>query len=131
LIDENTIFEMHCPKGAITRPLSDYAGNKYVIMIAEPMFLNYAQQMSIARYLKNMDGKYKYDYKGIAGQLLRIPDRFNDVERYYCSEAIGEAYDECVAYRFKGIAPKEQTPGDQAYDCIARQTFGWKISFME
>lgn len=130
-VGNDEVFEMNCPKGAIIRPLSDYKVKRFNVLIAEPLFLTASQCDLIAIQLRSyVKEGIKYDYKGILGQLLRIPNKFNDKERMYCSEAVGYAYKDIADYLFMELEPEEQTPSDQAYDVECKQKM-WELGFLK
>jgi len=126
-----SVFEMNCPKGAIIRPLSDYCTNNYTVLTAHHLHLTGAERLAIKQYLLNLvHQKIKYDYKGIVGQLFRVPDKINNAERMYCSEAVGLAYYAITGYMFSGLKPSEQAPKDQGFDVISKQHI-WENDYIQ
>jgi len=116
------VFEMHCPKGAIVRPLSDYFNSRYTVLVAHHKHMTGAQRIALKRYLLNIvNRKVKYDYRGVMGHALKFPDKINNKERMYCSEAIGFAFFSVLDYRFAGLNPSVQAPKDQGFDVISKQ----------
>ena len=131
VIDSNKgIFEMLVRQGAVISDLDKYDNSNYTILMAKPKFLSHSQKLGVCAQLKNMVSRgVKYDYKGILGQLLKVPYKFNARERYYCSEAVALAYWDVVRYSFCGYEPMIVTPADMEYDVRTRQDM-WELSFL-
>lgn len=119
---DGNIYEMLVGKGITDEHATKYLNKRYTVLIAEPLFLDSDGKKSIIKYLHELYArKIKYDYRGIIGQLFKVPDLINNKERMYCSELVADVYLKICDYRFSGLIPEQCAPKDIGFDVIARQ----------
>lgn len=129
-VGKGMVFEMNMPKGAILKELGDYMVKHKTVLMAVPLFIGKPDSKAIAAQLKDMaKDNVKYDYRGILGQLLRLPKFINNKKRYYCSEAIAEVYEIVTGYRFMGLDSSIVTPHDMEYHVRSCQ-YDWELCFL-
>ena len=114
-------------KGVTYNMIQKYIKSNQIVLMCEPLFLNESQRKDVVKRWESKLGK-KYDKWNILDRLLK-KRRFEDKDKYICSELIAYGYQ--PYWRPLGLDYWQVSPNDIRKSILYERPAQWNTFWLE